>query len=65
MGYQRLKVVFDGPPGHESGRFLEVEREDGSSVRAGNWEDLGDGTWALWLRVIDEDVGPDVGRPRR
>jgi len=56
MGYQRLKVVFDGPPGAESGRFIEVEKEDGSSVNAGQWEELEDGTWALWLHVIDEDV---------
>lgn len=71
MGYQRLKVVFDGPPAPESGRFIEVEREDGSSVCAGEWEDLQDGTWALWLRVIDEDVfvrhtmgdGPTYAQP--
>jgi len=56
MRYQRLKVMFDGPPGPESGRFIEVEKEDGSSVNAGKWEELEDGRWALWLRVIDEDV---------
>lgn len=58
MGYQRLKVIFDGPPGAEPGRFVEVEREDGRSVNAGEWEDLGNGMWALCLRVIDEDVKP-------
>ena len=56
MGYQRLKVVFDGPPGPESGRFIEIEKEDGLSVKAGEWEELEDGRWALWLRVIDEDM---------
>ena len=60
MGYQRLKIVFDGPPDNLPGRFIEVEREDGRSVSAGEWEDLGDGTWALWLRVIDEDVRPSL-----
>ena len=58
MGYQRLRVVFDGPPGPEAGRFVEVEREDGSGVDAGEWKDIGGGMWALYLNVIDEDVRP-------
>lgn len=45
-----LDVVFDGPPSHESGRFVEVE-VDGRSVSAGEWVDRGDGYWALRLRV--------------
>jgi len=57
MGYQNIKVIFDGPPAHKSGRFIETEREDGSSIKVGEWKDLEDGTWALCLRVIDEDVG--------
>lgn len=32
-----LDIVFDGPPGHESGRFVEVENERGKSVHAGEW----------------------------
>lgn len=47
-----LDVVFDGPPSHESGRFVEVENMAGASVRAGEWIDRGDGLWALRLRVI-------------
>jgi hypothetical protein len=65
MRYQRLKVVFDGPPAPESGRFIEVEREDGSSVSAGKWEELEDGSWALWLRVIDEDVSIMLEKPEK
>ncbi|MCC6970453.1 MAG: hypothetical protein IT434_09550 [Phycisphaerales bacterium] len=42
-----LDVVFDGPPGHEPGRFVEVEDPDGRSVNAGEWIDRGDGLWAL------------------
>lgn len=34
-----LHIVFDGPPGHESGRFVEVEDDTGSSVNAGTWAD--------------------------
>ncbi|TFC59461.1 MULTISPECIES: hypothetical protein [unclassified Cryobacterium] len=42
-----IDVVFDGPPSHESGRFIEVEDPNGWSVNAGEWIDRGDGTWAL------------------
>ena len=35
-------VCFDGPPGPECGRFVEVETADGKSVRAGEWEQEGD-----------------------
>jgi hypothetical protein len=42
-----VDVVFDGPPGHESGRFVEVEDASGVSVKVGEWIDRGDGMWAL------------------
>lgn len=42
-----LYVIFDGPPSHESGRFVEVETGDGRSVRAGEWEERPDGLWSL------------------
>ncbi len=40
-------VIFDGPPSHESGRFVEVETEDRRSVRAGEWKERPDGYWTL------------------
>ena len=42
-----IDIVFDGPPSHESGRFVEVEDERGHSVNAGEWIDRGDGMFAL------------------
>lgn len=42
----RLDVVFDGPPGPTSGRFVEVER-DGKSIGVGRWVERPDGLWAL------------------
>ena len=45
-----LDIVFDGPPGPEAGRFVEVER-DGRSVKAGEWMKRADGYWVLRLRV--------------
>lgn len=36
---REVYVVFDGPPGPESGRFVEVETELGESVAtAAEWE---------------------------
>lgn len=42
-----IDIVFDGPPGHESGRFVEVEDEGGKSINAGEWIKRADGFWVL------------------
>ncbi|WP_312903765.1 hypothetical protein [Stutzerimonas nitrititolerans] len=46
---QELRIVFDGPPGPEAGRFVEVENADGFSVNAGEWKQRADGLWELVL----------------
>ena len=43
----KLCIVFDGPPGPESGRFIEVENENGRGLRAGEWRERPDGLWSL------------------
>ncbi len=40
-------VIFDGPPSHESGRFVEVETENGKSVSVGKWENYSGKYWRL------------------
>jgi hypothetical protein len=40
-------IVFDGPPSHASGRFVEVEDEQGHSLKVGEWEEREDGFWTL------------------
>lgn len=52
---EELHIVFDGPPSHESGRFVEVETSDGKSVQAGEWQQHGD-YWHLVLTVIRGDA---------
>lgn len=47
-----IMVVFDGPPGHESGRFVEVEDEQGHGINIGEWEKREDGYYALKLQVV-------------
>lgn len=44
-----LHIVFDGPPGPQPGRFVEVETPDGRSVDAGEWHEREDGNWELRL----------------
>ena len=42
-----VDIVFDGPPGPDSGRFVEVENANGRSIRLGEWVARPDGLWAL------------------
>lgn len=47
MADNKLAIVFDGPPSHESGRFVEVEL-NGASVSFGEWQENGE-YWELVL----------------
>lgn len=49
---ETIDVVFDGAPGPEGGRFIEVERLDGTSLKVGEWVARPDGRWALRLRAV-------------
>ena len=53
-----IDIVFDGPPSHESGRFVEVENMVGASINVGTWIDRGDGLWALRVYAL-------VGEPEK
>lgn len=46
-----IDVVFDGPPGPDGIRFIEVEDESGCSISAGEWIERSDGFWALRLPI--------------
>ena len=46
-----INIIFDGPPSHESGRFVEVETDDGKSINVGEWIERSDGLWAL--RIVE------------
>ena len=39
---EKIRVVFDGPPSHESGRFVEVENEHGEGMSLGEWKQEGE-----------------------
>jgi hypothetical protein len=42
-----IDIVFDGPPGPLTGRFVEVEDHTGKSIAFGKWVHRPDGYWAL------------------
>jgi hypothetical protein len=50
--YQPINIVFDGPPSHESGRFVEVETLNGESINAGEWTKREDGLWSLTITSL-------------
>lgn len=47
-----VRIVFDRPPGAESGRFVEAETPDGASISIGMWCKRKDGLWELRIRGI-------------
>lgn len=42
-----IDLVFSGPPGPESPRFIEAEDAGGRSISIGTWIERPDGLWAL------------------
>jgi NTP pyrophosphatase (non-canonical NTP hydrolase) len=42
-----VDIVFDGPPGPEAGRFVEVDDHNKRSIKFGEWIAAGCGQWRL------------------
>lgn len=59
-----IDIVFDGPPSHESGRFVEVENAAGASINVGEWLQRPDGYWVLRIPQQDE-VRAQLGESQR
>lgn len=53
--YGVVRIVFDGPPGPESGRFVEVETVNGCGVKIGRWVKGEGDLWYLELPVPWDD----------
>lgn len=51
-----VDIVFDGPPSHESGRFVEVEDASGKSITFARWVHRDDGYWVLRLTPHANDL---------
>ena len=54
--YMPINIIFDGPPGPECGRFIEVETDDGKSINAGEWIEREDGLWALRVTSLPDII---------
>ena len=54
--WRPIEIVFDGPPGPQPGRFVEVEDGNGNSISIGQWFERPDGNWGLrigWPSELD------------
>ena len=47
-----IDIVFDGLPGPEGPRFVEVENDEGASINAGEWIEREDGFAALRIDYV-------------
>ncbi len=47
----KIHILFDGPPSHVSGRFIEVENDAGKSINVGEWKERPDGLWELIIEL--------------
>ncbi len=52
MNPKAINIIFDGPPGPESGRFVEVETDDGKSISIGEWTKRPGNLWALRITEL-------------
>ena len=53
-----INIIFDGPPGPEAGRFVEVENDDREGVSVGEWIERDDGLWALRITAGLHETKP-------
>jgi hypothetical protein len=51
---ESIRIIFDGPPGPEAPRFVEVEDEQGNSIQVGEWVETTAGFWALRLPLSSQ-----------
>lgn len=58
-----IDIVFDGPPSHHAGRFVEVEDDRGVSIRVGSWVQRDDGYWVLRLPVTEKGLEAAAREP--
>lgn len=51
---KHIDIVFDRPPGPVNPQFIEVEDDQGRSIKIGEWLKREDGYWVL--RLTEESV---------
>lgn len=54
-----ISIIFDGPPGPEGPRFVEVEDRQGKSIKVGGWLEQADrGRWELRIPMEKSPISP-------
>jgi hypothetical protein len=54
-----INIIFDGPPGPDGPRFVEVENDHGQSIRIGDWAEYQpegyehEGFWRLRISLAE------------
>lgn len=49
---EHVDIVFDGPPGNEAPRFIQVENDQGQRISIGYWVVRDNGQWALRIHAL-------------
>jgi hypothetical protein len=55
MNEKAISIIFDGPPGPEPVRFVDVETDAGKSIKIGEWLKRDDGFWALRITELSSE----------
>ena len=53
MSGDEIRIVFDGPPGPEPARFVEINNVDGISIQVGVWTNRDDGLCELRISGVN------------
>jgi hypothetical protein len=59
---QAINIVLDGPPDltARSGRFVDVETDDGHRIAIGAWIQRSDGYWSLRIDGVSTPQQPSI-----
>lgn len=58
MAKRVIRIIFDGPPGPEGGRFIECEDDQGQSIelaQVGQLKEIDGGLWELRIECSAAD----------
>lgn len=60
MNTMFINIIFDGPPGPEAPRFIEVEDDAGKSISVGVWNERPDSLWGLRIPYPPMKLDPPI-----
>jgi hypothetical protein len=58
-----INIIFSGPPSPTPGLFVEVEDDEGRSIRCGEWLERDDGLWSLRISELPPEEHTHVYNP--